>query len=98
MCEKTGGSAGELTFLEDLGAVDADQPRVGVLVLLAVAHGGRNGGDGGGERSEGGRGALRAEAVGGGSRARLPPWGHLHIPDSTTITAKSPKSPLWANR
>lgn len=30
------------TFLEDLGPVDSDEPRIGVLVLLAVVHDGRN--------------------------------------------------------
>lgn len=32
------------TFLEDLGTVDLDQTEVRILVFLAVAHGGRDGG------------------------------------------------------
>ena len=35
------GCLWERTFLENLGPVDSDEPRVGVLVFLAVAHDGR---------------------------------------------------------
>lgn len=37
--------SGRLTFLKDLGPINADQAGVGILVLLAVVHAGRLGYD-----------------------------------------------------